>query len=372
MNHEKQEILIDSNSELLLIKTGESITVEEVKQSWQKLQKALVNPPRRVEVDCSRLKSADNSGKALLVYIEKTSLEKGADFRLNSLSDELKTELEAFRTKPENNEKTNLLRTLMENIGGSSVGLIEAAKSNITFIGRVSVGFGQFIKNPSSLRWKDTFVISELAGVNSFWICATIGVLFGLILAFQSAMPMRQFGAEIYVASLVSMSLFRVLGPFIAAILFAARSGSAFAAEIGTMKVNEELDALVTMGLDPVRFLTIPRVLTGFIFVPMLAVVVNLFGLAGMFAVMLSLDYPFKVIYDQVIAFTTFADMAGGIFKSFVFGILVAGVGCLRGLQTTTGSQAVGQAATKAVVSGIVLVVIAEGIFSVIFYLLEI
>jgi phospholipid/cholesterol/gamma-HCH transport system permease protein len=138
------------------------------------------------------------------------------------------------------------------------------------------------------------------------------------------------------------------------------------------MKVNEEIDALITMGFDPVTFLALPRVICGFFFVPMLTAIVNIFGMIGMFAVMLSMGYPFSTIYQQVTNFTTLTDMSGGLFKAFVFGFLVAGVGCLRGLETTTGSQAVGQSTTRAVVSGIVLVVIAEGIFSVIFYVLGI
>ena len=357
----------------LIIEVGEQLGSEGIKAVWRQLSANLRQSGlKQIMLNAEKLKDLDTSGGAFIAYISKEATKRDVDFEIVGLSDSLQSKIEAFSFDVDEDKRISSLADFIENIGKSSVGVLRSAYDNIAFLGRLTHSFVNFIKKPGSLRWKDTLEIGELAGVNSFWICSTIGVLFGLILAFQSAMPMKQFGAEIYVASLVSMSLFRVLGPFIAAVLFSARSGSAFAAEIGTMKVNEEIDALVTMGLDPISFLALPRVICGFFAVPLLAIFVNLFGLVGMFGVMLSLGYPFSTIYEQTISFTTLTDMGGGIFKSFVFGFLVAAVGCLRGLQTTTGSQAVGQAATKAVVSGIVLVVVAEGIFSVIFYILGI
>ncbi|MFI4911433.1 MAG: ABC transporter permease [Sedimentisphaeraceae bacterium JB056] len=367
------DIVLTFDESRLKIKTGSFLGTKQLKKFWHDLHTVLSSKNvKSIEVDTSMLTDIDNSGAALLVYMENTSAKKGIEFCFNGLSDDISETLNSFRVNLAKPEKINHIRSFVEDLGRGSMGLFESFESDVGFVGKLASSFFRLFRNPGELRWKDTLIVSELAGVNSFWICSTIGVLFGLILAFQSAMPMKQFGAEIYVASLVSMSLFRVLGPFIAAILFAARSGSAFAAEIGTMKVNEEIDALITMGLDPVSFLTLPRVISGVIFVPLLTAVVNLFGLIGMFGVMFSLGYPFATIYQQVINFTTLTDMTGGLCKALVFGLLVAGVGCLRGLQTTTGSQAVGQAATKAVVSGIVLVVVAEGIFSVIFYVLGI
>lgn len=357
----------------LQLKFGKLLLSKQIKDIWRDFHVIFSSKKiTGIYINASDLIEIDNSGAALLVYFERLANKKELEFAIKDLDERIVKTLDAFRVDLAKPGKENCFRLFVEDFGKGSLSFFDSFRSNISFVGKVANGFARLIKNPGELRWKDTMIISELAGVNSFWICSTIGILFGLILAFQSAMPMKQFGAEIYVASLVSMSLFRVLGPFIAAILFAARSGSAFAAEIGTMKVNEEIDALITMGLDPVSFLTLPRVISGIVFVPLLTAVVNLFGLIGMFGVMLSLGYPFVTIYQQVIDFTTLSDMTGGFCKAIVFGLLVAGVGCLRGLQTTTGSQAVGQAATKAVVSGIVLVVVAEGIFSVIFYILGI
>ena len=186
----------------------------------------------------------------------------------------------------------------------------------------------------------------------------------GLIMAFQAAIPLRQFGAELFVANLIGLSMLRELGPLMTAIILAGRSGSAFAAELGTMKVREEIDALKTMGLDPVRFLVVSRVVAAVFMTPLLTIFADLLGLIGGSVVMLSLGFPLITYFHQVQYAVTYGSLVGGLVKAFVFGILVAGIGCLRGLQTQTGATAVGESTTRAVVSGIILITITDGIFS--------
>jgi len=156
------------------------------------------------------------------------------------------------------------------------------------------------------------------------------------------------------------------------AILLAGRSGSAFAAEIGAMKVNEEVNALMTMGIDPVRFLVVTRVLAATLMIPVLTVFAELAGLVGGAIVVLSFGYPLVTYVNQAFSFVSVTDLLGGLLKAGVFGILVAGVGCLRGLQTRTGASAVGDSTTSAVVSGIVLIAVTDGVFSVAYYYLGI
>jgi phospholipid/cholesterol/gamma-HCH transport system permease protein len=191
-------------------------------------------------------------------------------------------------------------------------------------------------------------------------------------MAFQAVIPMRRFGAEIFVADLVGLAMVRELGPLMTAIVLTGRSGSAFAAELGTMKVNEEIDALNTMGLDPVRFLVVSRVLAALAMTPLLTVFANVIGVIGGSLVLRSLGYPFITYFNQFTSAVDHIDLLGGLVKSVVFGILVAGIGCLRGLQTRTGPAAVGESATRAVVSGIILIVIVDGIFSAVYYYLGI
>ena len=203
-------------------------------------------------------------------------------------------------------------------------------------------------------------------------IITLIGFLMGLILAFQATIPLKRFGAELFVAQLVSLSLLRELGPLMTAVILAGRSASAFAAELGTMKINEEINALNTMGIDPVKFLVLPRAIAAVLMSPFLCIYFIVIGLVGGGVVVMSLGFSLGTYLSQIRASVTYLDLIGGLFKSFVFGILVIGIGCLRGLQTTSGASAVGDSTTRAVVSGIILIAIADGIFSLVYYALGI
>lgn len=261
---------------------------------------------------------------------------------------------------------------LPQQVGEAAVNFWKDLQGLVSFIGELACALVAAARHPGKVRWADALVVAENAGVNALPIVALISFLIGLIMAFQSAIPMRQFGAEIYVADLVALSMLRELGPLMTAIILAGRSGSAFAAELGTMKVNEEIDALTTMGLDPVRFLVVTRVLAAVAMTPLLTMFSNVMGLVGGGVVFLSFDFPLVTYMNQVRAALVMSDLLGGLVKSFVFGILVAGIGCLRGLQTKSGASAVGLSTTRAVVSGIVLIVVADGIFSVVFFYLDI
>ena len=198
-----------------------------------------------------------------------------------------------------------------------------------------------------------------------------LGYLMGLILAFQSAVPLRRFGADLYVANLVAISLLRELGPLLSSIILAGRTGSAFAAEIGSMKVNQEIDALTTMSLDPVTMLVLPRLIAAALVMPALILVLDIAGLLGMATVMNAFGYPLIAIAHQVQSAATASDMFGGLFKGLCFGSAVAIIGCRAGLGTGVGPRAVGQAATAAVVGGIVATILLDGLFALIFYRLN-
>jgi phospholipid/cholesterol/gamma-HCH transport system permease protein len=226
--------------------------------------------------------------------------------------------------------------------------------------------------HPLRIRWKDFFLLAEKAGADAISITALLGFLIGLILAFQSAVAMGRFGAQVYVADLIVLSMFKEMGPLITAFVLASRSGSAYAAEIGTMKVNEELDALHTFGMDPVRFLVVPRVLALFTVLPLLTLFHILFALIGAMAVMVLLGIPSVVFWDRCRESADLVDLFSGLAKTFVFGYFIAAIGCLRGLMTGKGASAVGDSATRAVVTCIVMIVVVDGIFAVVYYYLGI
>ena len=329
--------------------------------------------PEPLVVDTSDLAFCDGAGASLLLALRQQQESAGGSFSLRGLREETRQLLDLIEpSEGEVEEPPAARESFITGLGRDTLQLLADMRQLVAFVGEVTVQLWNAIRRPRELRFKDVVIIAERAGIGAVPIIALVGFLLGLILAFQSAIPMQRFGAQIFVADLLGISLLRELGPLMAAILLTARSGSAFAAEIGTMKVNEEVDALTTMGLEPVRFLVVPRIIAAVTVVPVLAMLMNLAGLIGGAVVFLSLDFPLVTYVNRVVAAVSLADFLGGMFKALIFGIIVAAVGCLRGLQTKTGAGAVGESTTSSVVSGIVLIAVIDGIFGVIFYMLGI
>ncbi|WP_439578236.1 ABC transporter permease [Elioraea sp.] len=330
---------------------------------------AAVTPATPLTIDLSGCTYCDVSGSALVLALEeragaRTTL-RGAEPGVARVIDRAR---EAYARRPPPHPVAP--PGLAVAIGEAVVGKVQDLGDRIAILGRTATSAVLTAVNPRSLRWPDTLHQAEEVGSRALPLICMIGFLFGLILAFQSAIPLRQFGADIFVANLVAVSVFRELGPLLSAVILAARSGSAFAAEIGTMKVNEEIDALTTMGLDPIRFLVMPRLIAAITMMPVLIIAMNLSAVAGMATVMMSLGFPWAAISIQVVTWTSPADVLGGLIKGLVFGAVVAGIGCSRGMSTGVGPRAVGEAATAAVVGGIVAIVVLDGIFAVLFYLM--
>jgi len=327
-----------------------------------------------VTLEASGIDYCDGAGLALLMSLKRAALRRNIPCQINELAEDYSRMLKMY---PEERlfaeaEQKGTRRDFVESVGRATVDLLGMLKAQITFIGELAAAFVRTARNPAGLRWKDVWRLAEDSGVRALPIIGMLGFLMGLIMAFQGAIPMRQFGADIFVADLVGISVIRELGPLITAIIMAGRTGSAYAAELGTMKVNEEIDALTTMGLDPMSFLVVPRVLAATVMTPLLAVFASLFGLAGGAVVMMGLGYPLITYVNRVCEITTAVDFTGGLFKAVAFGLLVGASGCLCGLKTGEGAQAVGDSATRAVVSSIILIVLADGLFAVLFFFLGI
>jgi phospholipid/cholesterol/gamma-HCH transport system permease protein len=340
---------------------------------WREAQHILEpSNPIRVVIDASEVSYCDGAGVAFIVKLQQYQARTGGDLTIHGLQEEFRRLLDIYgqiSIEPPPGRRREPL-AVVEQVGHAALGVWHDVQTLLTFVGELTVTLLRAARHPRLVRWSDAWLTAERAGVDALPLIALIGFLLGLILAFQSAIPMRRFGAEIFVANLIGVSMLREMGPLITAIILAGRSGSAFAAELGTMKVREEIDALTTMGLEPVRFLVVPRVLAAVTMTPLLAVFANLFGLIGGAVVMRSLGFPLVTYVNQILSAVTVGDLLGGLFKSLVYGIVVAAIGCLRGLQTTTGASAVGQSTTSAVVSGIVLIAIVDGVFAVVFYAL--
>lgn len=325
-----------------------------------------------ITVDARALDYCDGAGAALLAALERSAGENGLHFAIDGMRDDVAKVFALVRPGDGEPPQPAPRPGLTARIGHASLEVWASLRAQVAFLGELCVMLVYSVRNPRTLRLRDTVTIADRAGIGAVPIVVLVGFLLGLILAFQGAIPMQRFGAQIFVADLLGISMLRELGPLMAAILLTARSGSAFAAEIGTMKVNEELDALSTMGLEPVRFLVVPRVLAAVAVVPMLTVLIDVAALLGGLLVFVQLGFPPVTFVNRVLASVTMTDFVSGMVKAVVFGVLVAAVGCLRGIQTGTGAQAVGASATSAVVSGIVLIAVVDGIFAVLFFVLGI
>jgi phospholipid/cholesterol/gamma-HCH transport system permease protein len=232
----------------------------------------------------------------------------------------------------------------------------------------VAEGAGMIMR-PRRFRFGDAARAFERACCDGLPITTLIGFLLGLILAFESAAALQRFGAEVYVADMIAIGLFRELGPLITAVVLAGRTGSAFAAEIGTMKVDEELDALTTMGLPPVRFLVLPRVFAAILAMPVLTIFAELAGLIGGALVLKMMDVPTVVFWRHAASVTTVFSISFGLVKGALFGGLVGLIGCGAGMRTKSTADGVGVAATSAVVGGIVAIAVADGLLAYLCYL---
>lgn len=328
----------------------------------------------QVTLDASDLTYCDASGISLLLELRRLQESSGGSLDIRGLADEHQRLFDQFDPNEFQGECSEepVEKSGIAELGAATAKIGNDLREMVEFMGEMLKTFLFVLRHPRSLRWREVLLVLETAGVNALPIVMLIGFIIGLVMAFQAAMPMRQFGVEIYVADLVSLSLIRELGPLMTGIVIAGRSGSAFAAEIGTMRINEEIDALTTMGINPVRYLVVSRTLAATIATPLLSLFSCLSGILGGALVLISLGYPVVAYFNRVVASTSLIDLSSGLFKATVFGMLVAGVGCLRGLQTGNGSGAVGASTTSAVVSGIVLIAITDGIFSVIFYIIGI
>lgn len=256
-----------------------------------------------------------------------------------------------------------------ESVGRKAHDRRKAFAVAMAFLGESAAAAVSAISHPRRFRFGDFALAFQHAAYDGLAIAAGIGLLLGMILAFQSAAALQMFGVEVYVADMLAIGLFRELGPIVTAIILAGRSGSAFAAEIGTMKVDEELDALATMGLPPVRFLVLPRVAAAVMAMPILTIVLELAGLAGGALVLRLMKVPTVVFWQHVEATSSVFMISFGLAKSCLFGLLVGMIGCFEGMRTKATSDGVGSAATSAVVGGIVAIAASDGILAVLCYL---
>lgn len=328
-------------------------------------------PPGGVRVDCERVDAWDSRLLVFLLEGRSRCRREERPFEAVNLPAGLERLLEEAPDETTPVEEERDRRGVRERVTDFLSRVGEEAVENMAFTGETVTGFFRAARNPRHFRWGDAFEAMQQTGAKALPIVGLISFLVGMILAYQGAVQLRRFGADIFVADLVGLAIVREMGPMMAAVVLAGRTGAAFAAQIGAMKVNEEVDALETLGLSPVDFLVLPRMLALVLMMPLLAVYADFLGIIGGLVVgMLAMEMTPVSYLSRTMEAILMMDVYSGLIKSVAFGVLIAYSGCLRGMQCMRSSAGVGRAATSAVVTGILMVIVADAIFAVIFNLI--
>ena len=357
----------------LMVELAGRLDASTLQQAWEKaVEPTRKNPPKSLKIDLSELVYCDGAGLGLFAELRKIVVGSGGQMELAGARPELKrfVDMSLLQDPLAGELKQVQQANPVVQIGQRTSQIAHDIRQQVAFLGELTVTLFWALTHPHKVRGHDMLRVAAKAGADAVPVVCLLGLLIGLILAFQTASPLERFGAQPLIPMIVSIAVVREMGPLITAVILAGRSGSAFAAEIGTMQVTEELSALKTLGLEPVRFLVVPRVLAALIVTPLLTVFNIAMSILGAYIVMASLGYSLAFYIDSVQSSVTYTDFIGGVSKSLVFAIIVAGIGCLRGIQTKSGPGAVGDSTTRAVVAGIVLCIAADAVIGVVYYYL--
>ena len=339
----------------LSIKLPSSLTAETSVKIWEQVLGA--ESSGQTIFDASGLTFCDESGLTLLYELRS----KPNGFKLINVSPSIEalygTMLKNFSRKPVEKKSLDIVSSLGKWLHDTA----SSTKQSITFLGSACCALTEVLLHPSQIRFGEILSVSDEAGSRAVGIICLIGFLMGVIIAFETALVAQIFGAVIFVVNGIGIAMTRELGPLMTAILFAGRSGSAFAAQLGTQKVNEELNALTTFGLSPMYFLVVPRLIASSLVVPLLSVFATILGILGGGLVMALYDITYTQFYVQLLKSVTVTDIVFGLVKAVIFGFVIALIGCRCGMNTGAGAAAVGSSTTKSVVKSIIWIVVIDG-----------
>ncbi len=324
---------------------------------------------RQINFDTSDLTAWDSGLLTFLLKLTESCSQAGVEIEDETLPPGVQRLLHLATAVPERQGARRSYQriALLERIGNAAIEFKQSAIDMLTFIGEVFATLIAMVRGRTRMRRSDLIVTMQECGSDALPIVSLISLLVGLILAFVGAVQLVMFGAQIYVASLVGIAMVRVMGAVMVGIIMAGRTGAAFAAQLGTMQVNEEIDALQTLGISPIEFLVLPRMLALMIMMPLLCLYADLMGiLGGMIVGVGMLDISVIEYYNMTKASVSLNNFWIGLFHGAVFGVLISVAGCLRGMQCGRSASAVGAAATSAVVTGIVSIVVATAIITLI------
>ncbi|WP_448191551.1 MlaE family ABC transporter permease [Azospirillum sp. sgz301742] len=324
--------------------------------------------PGRVTVQAADLGQWDSSLVSYIAGLEAVCRSRTIAFDKNGLPAGVRRLVDLALAVPEKTGTRGATKreSLLEAVGEGALRSWKGAQDTLAFLGEATLSFGRLLTRRARFRGSDLLLTVQECGAEALAIASVISLLVGLILAFVGAVQLRTFGAEIYVANLVTVAMTREMAAIMTAIVLAGRTGAAFAAQLGTMQANEEIDALATLGISPIDFLVLPRMLALMLMMPLLYLYSAFAGMIGGFLVGIGmLDLTGTVYLEQTRASFAFSDFFIGWGKSVLFGALVAVAGCMRGIQSGRSAAAVGNAATSAVVTALVYIIISDAVVAV-------
>jgi phospholipid/cholesterol/gamma-HCH transport system permease protein len=356
-------------SDTLCIRLEGSWRLAERLPSSDAIEQALAADPavRRVVLDGSAILSWDTGLVALVMNVLSAARARGIALDSDGLPPGVQRLIRLATTVPEEHIEHPRSPAWVGRVGLTALTIADTARAFVRFLGECAIALARFARGRARFLWIDVAQVIQDCGPSALPIVTLISFLVGLILAFMGAVQLRTFGAQIYVADLVAIATTREMGCLMTGIIMAGRTGAAFAAQLGTMQVNEEIDALTTMGLRPLEFLVLPRMLALVAMMPLLTVYSDVVAILGGAVVGVTvLDLNATQYLERTLHALTLTHFVVGIIKGTVFGILVALSGCLRGMRAGRSAADVGLATTSAVVTAIVLIVVTEGLFAVV------
>lgn len=339
----------------------------------QKIRLIPVTAEQNIIVDGSGIEALDMSGawvlQSLISHLQEQSKSITLEGFKQAFTKRLKVVADAFDLKTNDRIKIGVARpNPLAHIGKSTETVLKEIKDLLSFVGETTLVLMASFAHPSRFRWRSILHNIQEAGFNAIPIVGILAFLLGVVVAYQSADQLRHFGANIFVVDLIGISMLREFAPLIAAIIIAGRSGSAYAAQIGTMSVTEEVDAMRVLGIIPIEMLVLPKLIGMLISLPLLTVWADMLGIVGgMLSARAQLDVSFSDFLGRLIKAIVMTTYTVGLGKAFVFAIIITIVGCFQGFRTKGGADSVGTQTTRSVVQSIFLVIVADALFSVLF-----
>lgn len=352
-----------------------ALTLEHLPGLWSSaVDKIRLSKPRQLIVDLSSVSNIDGAGLGLLAELRRTTSSWGGKLRLEGLRGEIG---QLVQMSTLSDPKAGILirpprEPWIASIGTRLEAFVQELRDHVVFAGELLAALAWAARNPHLIRFRDLLVAAEKTGVNALPIIVLLGLLIGMIVAFLAVSVLEPFGAISMIPLIVSVGMVREFAPLMTAVFLAGRSGSFFAAEIGTMKITEELDALETFGLNKMRFLVVPRVLATVTTTPMLTVFFIFAGLLGGYGVCRVFGIGLPLYISSVRENVDYIDFLAGLAKSVIFALLVSSIGCQRGFQTGRGPGAVGVSTTHSLVTAVAMIVAADGVLGIVYYFLGI